>query len=138
MQLEEQQARLSAYELCVLYAKGSLSREQLMANAHHFRHVAITQEPEGNVIALSAPAPWEEIAKAVDDGLLDDYLFEAMYTGWHRLAFAHTWPELFDYLSPEVNLLVVHPLAATLRDYGRVTKPDVQALLTYLVLPNDM
>lgn len=132
MQLEDQQARLSAYELCVLYAKGSLSRDQLMANAHHFQHVTITQEAAGNVIALSAPAPWEEIAKAVDDGLLDDYLFDAMYTGWHRLAFAHTWPELFDYLSPEVSRLIVHPLAATLRDSGRVTKPDVQALLTHL------
>lgn len=66
MQLEEQQARLSAYELCVLYAKGSLSREQLMANAHHFRHVAITQEPEGNVIALGPPPLLGPLSMRVD------------------------------------------------------------------------
>lgn len=74
------------YEICQRYAVGQLGREQAIEELTRWEYPPVPEPDWLEDVVEPAPAgSWEEMEDALDDGLIDDEMYEVVLRGRSRI-----------------------------------------------------
>ena len=74
------------WEICQRYAAGLLSREGLVEELVAFPYAPAGEVGEVDSLIVDSPGTWDEVVQAVDLGLVEDEVYEAVFNRRHALS----------------------------------------------------
>ena len=81
------------WEICQRYAAGLLKREQLVEELVAFPYAPSGKVDEVDSLIVDPPGTWDEVVQAVDLGLVEEEVYEAVFNRRHGLSEEKSEPD---------------------------------------------